>query len=154
MSVVRNTEQAHQCHIWAERRFDTITWGPVVRRCLRLCPPSPSPHIWSMFCVQEEAFGLFNLSSLSLSSAQAPITYAGFYFKRDSLLILVPLPTFLQQEIPPAAVLALQTQMYFINAISQGKRFKNTCQTFVYLYEKFQGFSQLDLRHITNPVSV
>lgn len=80
-----------------------------------------------MFYIEKEPFCLHNLSSFSLSSAQTLFTCAGFYFKMDSLLILVSLHTFLQQEILSAAALNLQTQMYLINATSQGTEFKNTC---------------------------
>lgn len=77
--------------------------------------------------VQKEDFCWLNLLLFRLSSAETLFIYAGFYFKMDSLLIFVSLHTFLQQEIFSAAALNLQMQMYLINAISQGKAFKNTC---------------------------
>lgn len=127
----------------------------MVSRCLRLppTPPASHTHIWSMFCVQKEPFCLFHLSSLSLSSAQALFTHAGFYFKRDSLLILVSLPTFLQQEIPQQLYLFYKHKCTLLMLFLKAKALKILAKH-VYLYEKYQSFSQLDLGHITNPVSM
>lgn len=123
--AVRNMEEANRLisHTRAERRFERRTWGQWLVDS-RLCLSSTLP---GMSYVQKEHFRWLNLSSFSLSSAETLFICASFYFRMDSLLIFVSLHTFLQQEIFSAAALNLHMQMYLINAISQGKAFKNTC---------------------------